>query len=126
MDYIRWAPGAKERLLGGKTQDTWKTGCFVDMRMCLALVARWWLAAGCPSLIEIMWNLTGPLLGTAVPVPLWASLATHSGFLPRSLVCEKLALALLSSPREKTVIPETGPLRPAAETGQRAGGEVTA
>lgn len=66
-------------------QDTWKTGCFVDTRMCLVLVGRWWLTAGCPSLIEVMWNLAGLLLGTAVPVPLWASLATPSGFL--QVVC---------------------------------------
>lgn len=99
-------------------------GCFVDIHMCLALVGRWWLTAGCPSLIEIMWNLAGLLLGTAVPVPLWASLATTSGFLPRSLFCKKLALAPLSSPPEKTVIPETGSLKLAAETGQRAGWET--
>lgn len=106
-------------------QDTWETGCFVDAMMCLALVGRWWLTAGCPSLIEIMWNLAGFLLGTTVPVPLWVSLATPSSFLPRSLFCKKLALGLLSSPREKTVIPKTGPLKPAAETGQRAGWEAT-
>lgn len=106
-------------------QDTRETGCSVDMSMPLTLVRRWWLTAGCPSLIEIMWNLAGLLLGTAVPVPPWASLDTSSGFLPRSLFCKKLALAPLSSPREKTIVPETGPLKPAAETGQRAGWETT-
>lgn len=95
------------------------------MRMCLALVGRRWLTAGCPSLIEFLWNLAGFLLGTDVLVRLWTFLATPSGFLPRSLFCKQLALALLSSPREKTVIPETGPLKPAAETGQKAGWEAT-
>lgn len=48
----------------------------------------------------------------------------HPGFLPRSLFCKTLALALLSSLREETVVPETGPRKPAADTGQRAGWEA--
>lgn len=44
--------------------------------------------------------------------------------LPRSLLCKTVALALLSSLREETVVPETGPHKPAADTGQRAGWEA--
>lgn len=30
--HVRWAPGSKERLLGGSMKDTWKAGYFVDMK----------------------------------------------------------------------------------------------
>lgn len=31
--HVRWALGSKERLLGGSRKDTWKAGCFVDMKL---------------------------------------------------------------------------------------------